>query len=185
LSRKSSSAGASEEAECNADSAGATIKSGGMQTKLSAAQLASRSGTDTVIANGRTEDVLMRLAANEQIGTRLRADREPIAARKQWLAGQLSLAGKLQLDAGAVAVLQQSGRSLLAVGIKTVSGKFSRGEVVACTDETGREIARGLVNYDSQDVEKLRGQSSDKIEELLGFVGEEEIIHRDNLILTS
>ena len=163
---------------------GSSLGKGGMQTKLSAARLAARSGTATVIANGRTPQVLMRLAANEPLGTRLHADCEPLAARKQWLAGQLTVAGKLQLDAGAVAVLQQSGRSLLAVGIQAVSGRFRRGEVVACTDAAGREIARGLVNYDSQEVAILRGHSSDRIEQLLGFVSEEEIIHRDNLILT-
>ena len=163
---------------------GSSLGRGGMQTKISAAQLAARSGTDTVIANGRIDDVLMRIAQGEAIGTLLRADAEPIAARKQWLAGQLQVAGKLQLDEGAVNVLKQSGKSLLAVGIKQVTGKFTRGEVVACTNAKGEEIGRGLVNYDSQEIAKLCGQSSDLIEELLGYVGEEEVIHRDNLILT-
>ncbi len=165
--------------------AGTSLGRGGMQTKLSAAQLAARSGTDTVIVNGRIENVLTRLANGESIGTRLHADSEPLAARKQWLAGQLSLSGALTLDAGAVKVLQQSGKSLLAVGVRKVTGKFNRGDVVACVDESGKEIARGLVNYDSQEVSKLQGQSSEKIESLLGYAGEEEIIHRDNLILTA
>ncbi len=164
---------------------GTSLGRGGMQTKLSAARLAARSGTDTIIVNGRLDDVLTRIANGENLGTRLHADREPLAARKQWLAGQLSLAGSLGLDAGAVKVLQQSGRSLLAVGVRSVAGKFNRGDVVACIDENGREIARGLVNYDALEVEKLMGQSSEKIENLLGYAGEEEIIHRDNLILTS
>ncbi|MCY4263339.1 MAG: glutamate 5-kinase [Gammaproteobacteria bacterium] len=162
---------------------GTDLGRGGMQTKLSAAQLASRSGTSTVIANGRKNAVLIRLMRGEKLGTLLEADREPIAARKRWIAGQLVPAGKLQLDSGAVAVLQQSGRSLLAVGIKSVFGEFNRGEVVACLDESGKEIARGLINYDSQHVVRLCGQSSHRIEEILGFVAEEEIIHRDNLIL--
>jgi glutamate 5-kinase len=164
--------------------AGSSLGRGGMQTKLSAARLAARSGTDTVIANGRNEDVLIKLARGESVGTRLRADSEPMAARKQWLAGQLKVAGALTLDNGAIRVLEQSGKSLLAVGIRGVSGKFSRGEVVACTDQAGKEIARGLVNYDHQEVQKLQGQTSDRIAELLGYAGEEEIIHRDNLILT-
>lgn len=164
---------------------GTSLGRGGMQTKLSAARLAARSGTDTIIVNGRIDDVLTRLANGEAIGTRLHADREPLAARKQWLAGQLSVSGSLSLDAGAVRVLQQSGKSLLAVGVRDVSGNFSRGDVVACIDESGHEIARGLVNYDSQEVGKLKGQSSDKIEALLGYAGEVEIIHRDNLILSS
>ena len=118
------------------------------------------------------------------MGTLLEADSEPLAARKQWLAGQLTLKGSLVLDAGAVKVLTKSGKSLLAVGIKQVEGKFSRGDVVACVDEAGFEIARGLVNYDMGEVQTLVGQSSEKISELLGYAGEEEIIHRDNMILS-
>ena len=107
-----------------------------------------------------------------------------MAARKQWLAGQLTLKGSLVLDDGAVKVLTKSGKSLLAVGIKQVEGKFSRGDVVACLDESGSEIARGLANYDMGEVQTLMGQSSEKISELLGYAGEEEIIHRDNMILS-
>lgn len=163
---------------------GSSLGRGGMSTKISAARLAARSGTNTIIANGKHDQILRRLAAGEALGTLLTADNEPVTARKQWLAGQLSLRGSLTIDAGAVKVLQNSGKSLLAVGIMQVSGEFSRGEVVACTDEAGNEIARGLVNYDCSEVKKLKGKSSDKIEQLLGYVGEEEIIHRDNLILS-
>ena len=164
--------------------AGTSLGRGGMQSKLSAAKLAARSGTDTIIANGRLDDVLSRIAAGEELGTLLTADSEPMTARKQWLAGQLSVAGTLQLDAGAVSVLCNSGRSLLAVGVQTVTGNFRRGDVVACIDSEGNEIARGLVNYDAQEVQVLRGNSSDQIESLLGYLGEEEVIHRDNLILS-
>lgn len=163
---------------------GSSLGRGGMQTKLSAAQLASRSGTETVITNGRIDGVLTRLAAKEKLGTRLTADREPLAAKKQWLAGQMTLAGSVRIDSGAVSVLQQSGKSLLAVGVKSVDGKFERGDVVACCDENGREVARGLVNYDSEEIAKLAGQPSERIESLLGYVGEDEVIHRDNLILS-
>jgi glutamate 5-kinase len=162
---------------------GSSLGRGGMQTKLSAAKLAARSGTDTVIANGRIEQVLSRLGQGEQLGTLLYAGSEPMTARKQWLAGQLSLQGSVQLDNGAVRVLRESGSSLLAVGIKAVTGQFTRGEVVACVDETGREIGRGLVNYNVDEVRQLLGQSSDQIEEILGYAGDEEVIHRDNLIL--
>ncbi|MGI9251942.1 MAG: glutamate 5-kinase [Pseudohongiellaceae bacterium] len=164
--------------------AGSALGRGGMQTKLSAAKLAARSGTNTVIANGRTADVLRQLAAGETPGTLLSADNEPVAARKQWLAGQLSPQGKLSLDDGAVKVLKESGRSLLAVGVQAVSGEFSRGEVVACYDSGGAEIARGLVNYSAGEIIKLKGQPSERIEALLGYAGEEEVIHRDNLVLT-
>jgi len=163
---------------------GTSLGRGGMFTKISAARLAARSGTRTVISNGNVDEVLLQVAAGNPIGTLLEADSEPVAARKQWLAGQLSLKGSLVLDAGAVKVLKDSGKSLLAVGIKQAEGKFSRGDVVACVDESGREIARGLVNYDLGEVQTLLGQSSEKIAELLGYVGEEEIIHRDNLILS-
>lgn len=163
---------------------GSSLGRGGMQTKVSAARLAARSGTHTRIVNGRIDDVLLGLARGEIFGTLLEADKEPLAARKQWLAGQLSLSGSICLDEGAVKVLQQAGSSLLAVGIKAVKGSFSRGEVVACIDERGSEIGRGLVNYNSDEIVKLAGQSSSKIEQLLGYVGEEEVIHRDNLILS-
>ena len=163
---------------------GSSLGRGGMLTKLSAARLAARSGTNTVIANGSEEQVLIRLLQGEELGTLLEADREPVTARKQWLAGQLSLKGKLTLDAGAVEVLQKSGKSLLAVGIRSVQGQFSRGDVVACVDGSGQEIARGLINYDVNEIEKLKGVSSDKIEQLLGYVGEEEVIHRDNMVIS-
>ncbi len=157
---------------------------GGMMTKLSAARLAARSGTNTVIANGRGKQILSRLVEGEVVGTLLKADNEPVTARKQWLASQLSLKGKLVLDAGAVQVLKESGRSLLAVGIQDVTGKFNRGEVVSCVTKSGAEIARGLVNYSFDEIVKIQGQGSEKIESLLGYAGEAEIIHRDNLILS-
>ena len=163
---------------------GSALGRGGMRTKLSAARLAARSGTDTVIANGGAADILCRLEAGEALGTRLTADCEPVTARKQWLAAQLGPQGGLVLDAGAVKVLKDSGRSLLAVGIQEVSGEFSRGEVVVCYDTDGREVARGLVNYDAQEVAKLKGQPTSRIEALLGYAGEAEVIHRDNLVLT-
>ncbi|MDP6415013.1 MAG: glutamate 5-kinase [Gammaproteobacteria bacterium] len=178
------SASANDAALSKAAGKGSSLGRGGMLTKLSAAQLASRSGTDTIIANGRIDGVLQRIAAGEDLGTLLEADCEPVTAKKQWLAGQLTLKGALTLDEGAVKVLRESGKSLLAVGIRSASGNFTRGDVVACNDEAGLEIARGLVNYEITEVQKLLGHSSDKIEELLGYAGEEEIIHRDNLMLS-
>lgn len=156
---------------------------GGMRTKLSAARLAARSGAHTVIANGRTGRILNRLARGEALGTLLRADEEPMAARKRWLAGQLTLKGALGLDPGAVGALRGGGKSLLAAGVRTVSGRFSRGDVVACRDGAGREVARGLVNYGRDEVDKLKGQGSDRFESLLGYAGDEEVIHRDNMVL--
>ncbi len=163
---------------------GSSLGRGGMSTKLSAARLAARSGTNTLIANGKEPQVLLRLCAGEVLGTLLEANSEPVAARKQWLASQLTLKGKLILDAGAIKVLQESGKSLLAAGIIGVAGQFSRGDVVSCADESGKEIARGLVNYAADEVDRLKGKSSKHIEQILGYSSEEEIIHRDNLVLS-
>lgn len=157
---------------------------GGMQTKLSAARLAARSGTYTLIADGREPDILTRLLAGEELGTLLTPENEPVAARKQWLAGQLKVCGALELDAGAVTVLQNSGRSLLAVGITSASGSFERGDVVACIDAGGLEVARGLVNYSNDEILTIMGKPSDQIESLLGYSRENEIIHRDNMVLS-
>ncbi len=169
--------------EAMASGAGGALGRGGMLTKVRAARLAARSGSATVIAAGREENVLTRLAAGEQLGTLFLPDQQPIAARKQWLAGHLQLRGTLTLDSGAVKVLRESGKSLLPVGVKAVSGEFLRGEMVRCVDESGSEIARGLVNYSAQDTRRIQGQPSSRIEELLGYLDEPELIHRDNLIL--
>lgn len=158
---------------------------GGMRTKINAARTAARSGAFTLIASGREERVLERLAGGEVLGTLLLPDQEPVAARKQWLAGQLRSQGQLVLDEGAVRVLQESGRSLLPVGVVAVSGRFDRGELVQCLDEQGREIARGLINYDSREAQQLVRQPSHQIEALLGYAGDEEMIHRDNMVLAT
>ena len=162
---------------------GSTHGRGGMRTKLAAAALAARSGTATRIASGREAEVLTRLADGESIGTLLVPDRAPLAARKQWLAGQLEVRGRLSLDAGASEVLTRSGRSLLAVGVKAVDGDFQRGEMVACDDPENREIARGMVNYNAEETRTIMGHPSERIVELLGYVDEPELIHRDNLVL--
>ena len=154
-----------------------------MATKLRAARLAARSGTVTVIAGGIEPDVLTRLAAGEALGTLLLPAQEPDAARKRWLAGHLRVKGRLVLDDGAVEVLRRAGRSLLAVGVREVEGDFRRGELVACVDERGREVARGLVNYSADEARRIKGQPSSRIEAILGYVDEEELIHRDNLVL--
>lgn len=156
---------------------------GGMSTKVRAARLAARSGTATLIVGGRAERLLERLRGGEAMGTLLVPDQEPVAARKRWLAGQLQVKGRLELDDGAVRVLRESGRSLLAVGVRGVTGSFSRGELVSCVDAQGLEVARGLVNYNAGEARSIMGQPSAKIEALLGYVDEPELIHRDNLVL--
>lgn len=156
---------------------------GGMVTKVRAARLAARSGTGTIIASGRTQHVLDAISRGEEVGTLLVPVQERQAARKRWLAGQLQPRGSLTLDDGAVRVLREQGSSLLAVGVCDVKGDFGRGEVVVCIDLAGNEIARGLVNYNAQETMRLKGIPSSRIEEVLGYVDEDELIHRDNLVL--
>jgi glutamate 5-kinase len=156
---------------------------GGMVTKLRAARLAARSGTNTVIASGKNDDVLLSIIAGESVGTLLIAEQQPLLARKQWLAGMTQLQGVVELDEGAVKVLRDSGRSLLPVGVRALSGVFGRGALVSCVDGSGKEVARGLINYSSDEAEKILGKVSGEIEALLGFQGEKELIHRDNMVV--
>lgn len=156
---------------------------GGMATKVSAAKLAARSGTSTLIAAGNEESVITRLLNAESLGTLLYAEQSPVAARKQWLAGHLQIRGQLILDDGAVKKLCESGSSLLAVGVHDAIGEFSRGEIVSCMTGDGKEIARGLVNYSANDVAQIKGKASKEIESILGYVDDAELIHRDNLVL--
>ncbi|PWV70483.1 glutamate 5-kinase [Halomonas sp. A11-A] len=162
---------------------GGALGRGGMVTKIRAAHLAARSGAFTAIASGRQPEVLTRLMAGERLGTLLRPDQAPIAARKRWLAGQLQVRGTLTLDAGAVKVLRESGSSLLAVGVKAVAGQFRRGDMVLCVDEAGERVAKGLVNYGADDAARLLGKPSHQIEAILGFMEAPELIHRDNLVV--
>lgn len=156
---------------------------GGMRSKLEAARKAARSGAATVIVSGRETDVLTKVLAGDTVGTYLEPAQGRLNARKQWLAGHLKPRGRLVLDQGAVTVLKGQGKSLLPVGVTSVDGRFSRGELVSCIDPEGREIARGLVNYDADETARIIGQSTEKIESILGYVDEPELIHRDNLAL--
>ena len=169
--------------EAMAGGAGSAVGRGGMLTKVLAAKRAARSGASTIIASGAEPDVLTRLAAGEAIGTSLVAETVSLAARKQWLADHVRLAGALRLDEGAVRPLSRDGKSLLPIGVVGVDGAFGRGEVVGCLAPDGREIARGLVNYGSQETARILRRPSSEIESILGYVDEPELIHRDNLVL--
>ncbi|MCP5266328.1 MAG: glutamate 5-kinase [Burkholderiaceae bacterium] len=166
-----------------AGGAGSAIGKGGMLTKVLAARRAAQSGAHTIVASGLEPDLLLRLARGETIGTQFLAPTQRLAARKQWMADHLQLRGTLWLDAGATTALRQNGRSLLSIGVTRVSGEFERGEVVACHDPDGREIARGLCNYSSADTRRIMGKPSTQIAAILGFIEEPELIHRDNLVL--
>jgi len=169
--------------ESMAGGAGSSIGTGGMLTKVLAAKRASRSGAHTIIASGKEENVLIRLSQGEMIGTHLESKQLKVAARKQWLADHLQLRGKLVLDDGAVEALKKEGKSLLPIGVTKVEGDFDRGEVVLCLDSEGREIARGLINYNAIETKKIMGKSTNSIENLLGYIDQPSLIHRDNLIL--
>ena len=169
--------------EAMAGGAGSTMGRGGMLTKVQAAKKAALSGATTIIAHGRETNVLSRLHAGESIGTRLIADALSLQAKKTWLAGHLKTSGTLTLDAGAARALMQGGKSLLPIGITAVNGTFERGAIVSCLDTDGREIARGLVNYSSNEVPKIMRKPTTAIEEMLGYIAEPELIHRDNLVL--
>ncbi|WP_278653318.1 glutamate 5-kinase [Pandoraea pnomenusa] len=172
-----------ERLEAMAGGAGSSIGRGGMLTKILAAKRAATSGAHTVIASGREADVLVRLAGGEAIGTQLVARTAVLTARKQWMADHLQVRGRVVMDAGACKKLAEEGKSLLPIGVIDVEGTFARGEVIACVDEAGHEVARGLSNYSASETRLIRRHASTDIEQVLGFANEPELIHRDNLIL--
>ena len=169
--------------EAMAGGAGSAIGKGGMITKVLAAKRAAASGASTVVCSGREPEVLVRLMQGEAVGTRFIAQTPRLAARKKWMADHLQLRGAVVLDAGAVKALLSSGSSLLPIGVTEVRGEFERGELVAILGPDGRELARGLVNYASNDARRVMRQPSNRIESILGFIEEPELVHRDNLIL--
>jgi glutamate 5-kinase len=166
-----------------AGGAGSKVGTGGMLTKILAAKRAAHSGAHTVIACGREPHVLSRLADGERIGTQLQAVTSRMAARKQWLADHLKVSGHIVVDDGAARAISKRGTSLLPVGVVGVEGDFLRGEAVACVDNQGRELARGLVNYSSDEARQIIQVATRDIEGVLGYIGEPELIHRDNMVL--
>ncbi len=162
---------------------GGRLGSGGMATKVRAARLAARSGAVTVIASGREQNALLRLAEGESLGTQLVPQRGRQAARKHWIAGHLQARGKLFLDAGAVRALTKGGKSLLPAGVKRLDGDFSRGEMVELIGPDGMIVGRGLINYGARDTGMIIGHSSQEIESILGEILEPELVHRDNMAL--
>ena len=170
--------------EAMAGGAGSTLGRGGMITKILAAKRAAGSGASTVIAWGREPDCLLRLARGDSIGTLLLAPTQKTQARKQWIADHLQLRGAITVDEGAVAKLRDEGKSLLPIGMTSVEGDFSRGDVIAIRDPRGSEIARGLANYAAAEARLLCRKASGDIERLLGYVAEPEMVHRTNLVVT-
>ncbi|MCA1246022.1 glutamate 5-kinase [Massilia sp. MS-15] len=169
--------------EAMAGGAGSSIGRGGMLTKVLAARRAARSGAHTIIAWGREEDVLLRLANGEAIGTQLSAPTGRLTARRQWMIDHLHTTGEVVIDAGAAQKLTREGKSLLPIGVVAVRGEFGRGQVITCIDEAGQPLARGLTNYTSSEVRRIMRHSSAEIERILGYVEGPELVHRDNLVL--
>jgi len=161
------------------------IGTGGMTTKILAARRAALSGTHTIIGPGRRKNILLDLNKDEAIGTFLHSREIKLLARKKWLADNLKSKGKIFVDIGAEKALIHKGKSLLVAGVTKVVGTFDRGEVIQCVNESGHEILKGLVNYNSEEVKKIIGVSSDKIESILGYVNESSLIHRNNMIILS
>ena len=167
-----------------AGGAGSSIGKGGMITKILAAKRAAGSGASTVIAWGREPDALLRLTQGEAIGTLLVAQTQKQQARKQWMADHLQLRGSVTIDDGAVSKLKGEGSSLLPIGMTSVDGDFSRGEVIAILDSQSQEVARGLANYAAAEARLLCRKPSSQMSELLGYAAEPEMVHRDNLVLS-
>jgi glutamate 5-kinase len=172
-----------ESLDAAASGGSGTLGRGGMQTKLIAARIAARSGTATVIAPGLQQAVILDVINGTSVGTLLTPNEAPVSARKRWLTAHLDIKGQLVLDNGAVKAIQKSGVSLLPIGVVEVVGSFERGELVSCVNQQGKTLARGLVNYNSSDIAKIKQSNSADIEQLIGFVNEPEVIHRDNLVL--
>ncbi len=166
-----------------AGGAASALSKGGMITKILAAKRAARSGAATIIVSGREENVLMRMASGEAIGTELLSDAEPMHAREKWIADHLRSDGAISVDAGAAKAIRERNTSLLPVGVTAVHGEFLRGDVVSCLSPEGEEIARGIVNYSSGEVRQISGVQSEEVSSILGFVAHPEVIHKDNLTL--
>ncbi|MEA5616341.1 glutamate 5-kinase [Cronbergia sp. UHCC 0137] len=173
-----------ELAEIQTGGQGSQWGTGGMVTKISAARIAIAAGVRTVITQGRYPQNIEKIIQGEAIGTHFEPQPEPTSARKRWIAYGLVPAGKLYLDEGAITAISQGGKSLLAAGIEAVEGEFDIQEAVQLCDRHGNEIARGLVNYNSEELQKIRGHRSHEIPEILGYTGAETVIHRDNLVMT-
>lgn len=157
---------------------------GGMQSKLRAVRLATAVGENVIIANGRSNNVLLDVLNGREVGTLFAATGSTLPAWKRWIGYTVEPRGKFELDDGACHAVEHRGRSLLAIGVTAVHGHFAKGEVVALADRSGREFARGLSNYDSRDALRIAGKKGPEIVSILGHLPYPEIIHRDNLVIT-
>jgi len=160
------------------------LSKGGMASKLEAARLATTGGENVIIAGGHVPNVLSRIVAAEMVGTLILAQGQTVAARKRWIGLTVQPRGYLVLDAGARRAIERDGRSLLPIGVLEAEGDFSKGDVIALRDPEGVEFARGLTNYNADDVRRIKGLKTDQISVTLGHCPYDEVIHRDNMAVT-
>jgi glutamate 5-kinase len=154
-----------------------------MATKLQAADTARKAGVDVVIASGHVPEAIQRIVSGESVGTRFPAAASPLEGRKRWIMSGVLPVGRLFVDEGAERALRAGTGSLLTVGIRSVEGSFSRGETVTIVDAEGRELARGLVRYDSEALHHIRGCRSEDIHRILTYTYGPVAVHRNDLIL--
>lgn len=166
-----------------AGGAGSSLGTGGMATKLQAAETATRGGATVLIASGSQPDIILRLAEGAALGTRFLPSASRPESRKRWLLAGYTTSGRLVVDAGAAKALARNGSSLLPAGVAAVEGEFERGDTISILAPSGRELARGLTNYQADEVRRLRGRHSREIATILGYEYGEEVIHRNDLIL--
>tara|TARA_B100000579_G_scaffold432108_1_gene448367 strand:+ start:1638 stop:2750 length:1113 start_codon:yes stop_codon:yes gene_type:complete len=157
---------------------------GGMRTKIEAAKTSLNSGAMTWVASGLKEDTLLKIYNNEEVGSKIISDKSKLQSRKLWISSFGAVAGKIVLDEGACEAVENKGKSLLSVGITKVVGKFNKGDLVSCLNPQGDEIARGLSNFNNLEVDKIKGMNTDEIKSDLGISTQEEVIHRNNLVLS-
>lgn len=162
---------------------GSNWGTGGMATKIEAARIATASGVRTVITQGKSPRNIIKIIDGESIGTQFVPQPRSVHARKHWIANVLLPMGKLYLDPGAVKAILTSGSSLLAAGIRKIEGEFNPNDSIKLADLEGRDIAKGLVNYSSDELHQIQGHKSEEIAQILGYQGPETVIHRDNLVL--
>ena len=174
-----------EELQVQTGSSGSKWGTGGMVTKITAARIATRAGIRTVITQGQHPQNIHKILQGELIGTQFAPQTRTSNARKRWIAHGLISNGKLYLDVGAIYAIASAGKSLLAAGITNVYGEFHSSDAVQLCDAQGTEIARGIVNYSSSELQQIKGHRSEEIPAILGYVGVETVVHRDNLVITN
>ena len=157
---------------------------GGMKTKIEAARISLNSGAATWVVSGFGEDTLLKIYNGEEVGTQITTNKSTLSSRKLWISSFGSVSGTLKLDDGAIEALSRKGKSLLSVGITDVVGNFNKGDLVRCTDKRGNEIATGLINFNNEEVKAIKGLNSEEISTTLGYLTQEEVIHRNNLVLS-